>query len=222
MLKDSGKANYDMDVIERYLYDRDKKADLYRVLYSIICQKDRYTGWHCRSVADMSLLIGKKVGMPEDKLPLLYTSALLHDIGKIMVDNVYLLKPDKLTEAEYLKIKAHPTEGAKILETFAADKQMVDAAWHHHERWDGSGYPDGLEKNGISFMTRIISMADSYDAMANERPYKDPLPPDRIRDEFVKGKGTQFDPVLCDAMIDILDENAQDDMIEYLLAESTR
>lgn len=208
-----------MDIIHELIYNGDEKRDLYDKLFSLICQKDRYTGWHCKNVAAVSLELGKRAGIPDKAMALLYTSALLHDIGKIMVDNVYLLKPERLTEAEYMKVQAHPSEGAKILETFGADKTIIDGAWHHHERWDGKGYPDGLAKNGIMFTTRIISVADSFDAMVSERPYKDVLPPDRIREEFAKGKEKQFDPMLADMMLKYLDDRQEDDMIEYLLAE---
>lgn len=208
-----------MELNRKYLFNEDGKAETYEALYRLVCQKDRYTGWHSRNVADMALQIGERAGLPKNNLKLLYTAALLHDVGKIMVDNVYLLKPDRLTDVEFLKVKLHPLEGAKILETFDANRTIIDGAWHHHERWDGGGYPDGLERNGAMFTTRIITMADSYDAMATERPYKEAMPTDEIRQEFIKGRGKQFDPILTEIMLDIIDDKRKDNLIEYLLDE---
>lgn len=207
-----------MDINEKYLFNGDGHADLYKSLFLLIARKDRYTGWHCRNVAALALLIAEEAGLPDNELHLVYTAGLLHDIGKLMVDSTILLKPSNLTEKEFLKIRTHPTEGALILEDFHADRNIIDGAWHHHERWDGRGYPDGLEKNGTTFMTRIITIADCYDAMASERPYHDAMPPDKVREQFVNGRENQFDPLLTDMMLEILDKKQEDTIIEYLLA----
>lgn len=190
--------------VDEHIYDGDGKGWLYKDLFSLICQKDRYTGWHCKNVAQLSYEIGKAAGMPEENLRLLYTAGLLHDIGKLMVDSSILLKPGKLTDAEFLKIQSHPWAGVKILETFDADKTIIDGAWHHHEKWDGSGYPDGLKKNGVQTPTRIITIADSFDAMTEYRPYRDPMPFDKVKKEFIKCNGKQFDPIFCTLFIDMI------------------
>lgn len=199
-----------MDINSDYIYTDDGKETIYESLLSLIYLKDRYTGWHCKNVADLAITIGKRAGIEEEHMPLLYTSALLHDIGKVMVDSAYLLKSGPLTDEEFAEMKKHPVEGKMILDIFSTDKTIVDAALHHHERWDGNGYPDGLRKRDISLVSRIICVADSYDAMAGKRPYKEPMTPQQIKGEFIKAKGRQFDPYFADIMLDLLKEKAGD------------
>jgi putative two-component system response regulator len=139
---------------------------------------------------------------------------LLHDVGKIGVPDAVINKPSRLTEEEFSLIKNHPVMGARILKNIKEMPQLSSGARWHHERYDGKGYPDGLKGKDIPEEARIIAVADSYDAMTSRRSYRDPLPQDVVRDEIVKGRGTQFDPDFADIMLKMIDEDTGFDMRE--------
>ena len=139
---------------------------------------------------------------------------LLHDVGKIGVPDAVINKPARLTDDEFSLIKNHPVMGARILKNIKEMPQLSSGARWHHERYDGKGYPDGLAGKDIPEEARIIAIADSYDAMTSRRSYRDPLPQEVVRNEIVKGKGTQFDPDLADIMLKMIDEDTGFDMRE--------
>ncbi len=139
---------------------------------------------------------------------------LLHDVGKIGVPDAIINKPARLTEPEYDVIKTHTVMGAKILNNINEMPELVTGARWHHERYDGSGYPDGLKGTDIPEQARIIAVADAYDAMTSRRSYRDRLPQATAREELVSGRGTQFDPVFADIMIGMIDEDS-----DYCLCE---
>ena len=175
--------------------------------------KDSYTRGHSDRVSEYSVLIGKKLGLSDLQLRTLKIGGLFHDIGKIGVPDSILLKESKLTDDEYSEIKNHPSIGAHILSNATIFKDIIPIVKHHHERYDGKGYPSMLKGNEIPYLARITAIADSFDAMTSKRSYRDSLPIETVIDEFRKNKGTQFDPELTDIFLDIL-ENHFDEIKE--------
>ena len=169
--------------------------------------KDSYTRGHSDRVSEYSVLIGNKLKLSDQDINLLKIGGLFHDIGKIGVPDTILQKPDKLTDDEYSEIKNHPTIGAHILSNATIFKDIIPIVKHHHERYDGNGYPSRLAGENIPYLARIAAIADTFDAMTSKRSYRNSLPLDIVRAEFIKGKGTQFDPNLVDLFLDILDNN---------------
>lgn len=140
--------------------------------------------------------------------------ALLHDIGKIGIPDAIINKPDKLTKEEYNTIKKHPETGENILKNIEEKPVLVMGARWHHERCGGGGYPDGLVGEQIPEQARIIAVADAYDAMTSFRSYRDPMPQEMVVGEIKKGKGTQFDPVFADIMLQMIEEDREYKMRE--------
>ena len=168
--------------------------------------KDKYTNGHSARVAHYSVEIAKKLGLSEEDQERIYYIALLHDIGKIGIPDTILTKPDKLTEEEREMIKQHPTIGGGILKDFTALEGIGDGARYHHERYDGTGYNEGLKGEEIPYFARIICVADSYDAMSSVRYYQGNLSSDIIVRELREGSGTQFDPEIADVMLELIQE----------------
>ena len=139
---------------------------------------------------------------------------LLHDVGKIGVPDEVINKPGQLTEEEFDQIKKHPVIGYQILSNIKEMPSLSTGARWHHERYDGTGYPDGLVGNEIPEAARIIAVADAYDAMTSNRSYRDQIPQDKVRSEFDKSSGTQFDPRFADIMMKMIDEDVNYDMKE--------
>lgn len=175
--------------------------------------KDKYTRGHSDRVSEFAVLIGKYLGLSEEDLKTLKIGGLFHDIGKIGVPDSILLKTEKLTDDEYSEIKNHPTIGAHILSTATIFQDLIPIVKHHHERYDGNGYPGRLKGEDIPYFARIAAIADTFDAMTSKRTYRDALPLDVVKSEFERCKGTQFDPKICDVFIDILD-NHYDEIVE--------
>lgn len=167
--------------------------------------KDPYTRGHSDRVSAYSVLIGKKLGLPDEELEKLKVGGLFHDIGKIGIPDSILLKEGKLTDEEYAKIKEHPLIGVKILQNASLFQDFIDIVKYHHERFDGKGYPEGLSGEDIPLLARITAVADTYDAMTSKRSYRDALPLEVVRMEIEKCSGTQFDPTISKAFLDILD-----------------
>jgi len=172
--------------------------------------KDTYTRGHSDRVSEYAVLIGKKVGLSEDDLKTLQIGGLFHDIGKIGVPDTILQKEAKLTDDEYSEIKNHPSIGAHILSTATIFKEIIPIVKHHHERYDGHGYPGQLQGENIPYLARITAIADTFDAMTSKRSYRDALPMETVISEFERCKGTQFDPKLADAFLDILNNDFND------------
>jgi HD-GYP domain-containing protein (c-di-GMP phosphodiesterase class II) len=166
--------------------------------------KDTYTRGHSDRVSEFSVLIGKNVNLSDEDLRILKIGGLFHDIGKIGVPDTILLKDTKLTDEEYSEIKNHPAIGEHILSNATIFKDMIPIVKHHHERYDGRGYPSKLEGEAIPYLARITAIADSFDAMTSRRNYRDPLTLDFVKGEFEKCRGTQFDPKLTDVFLRIL------------------
>ena len=175
------------------------------VLRRTVEAKDPYTRGHSDRVSAYSVLIGEKLGLSEDDIKTLRIGGLFHDIGKIGIPDSILLKESKLTDNEYSEIKNHPTIGAHILQNATIFHDILPIVKHHHERYDGNGYPSRLKGEDIPYFARIAAVADTFDAMTSKRSYRDALPLDVVRAEIVNCSGTQFDPEIAKAFIDILD-----------------
>lgn len=170
------------------------------ILHALDC-KDHYTYGHSMRVAYYSLTLGRELGFDQEELYNLELAALFHDIGKIAVPDAVLNKPARLTEDEFLVMKSHPSKSAEILEGFAPFEDIATFAKHHHERYDGRGYPDALKGEGIPLFSRIILIADTFDAMTSTRPYRKGLPYEVAFAELIEFSGSQFDPKLVEYFI---------------------
>lgn len=166
--------------------------------------KDIYTKGHSDRVAEYSLLIGEKLNLPSDEMKTLKIGALFHDIGKIGIPDAILLKTDKLTDDEYSEIKNHPAIGVHILSNASIFADIIPIVKHHHERYDGHGYPSRLAGKDIPYLARIVAVADTFDAMTSKRSYRQALDFDYTMNEIERCKETQFDPEIADVFLDIL------------------
>ena len=176
-------------------------------LAEAIDTKDVYTNGHSVRVASYAREIAHRAGYSPKREKDIYIMGLLHDIGKIGIPDSIINKPARLTDSEFSTIKTHSAMGAKILKNIQEMPSLVTGALWHHERYDGSGYPEGLAKDAIPEEARIIAVADAYDAMSSRRSYRNILPQDVVRSEIEKGKGTQFDPAFADIMLTMIDED---------------
>lgn len=190
-------------------YEKLEKAYLESVqtLRYTVEAKDSYTRGHSDRVSEYSVLLGKYLNLPEETLNTLRIGGLFHDVGKIGVPDSILQKESKLTDNEYSEIKNHPSIGAHILSTATIFHDIIPIVKHHHEKYDGTGYPGRLQGENIPYLARIAAVADSFDAMTSRRTYRDSLPIDVVIAEFRKCKGTQFDPKLADVFLDILENH---------------
>ena len=170
--------------------------------------KDRYTSGHSKRVADYALMIAKKLNLSYQERETIYNAGLLHDVGKIRISEAVINKPGKLNQEEFEQIMAHPVCSYHLLKNiYEKDNEICYGAKFHHERYDGTGYPNGLKGTNIPKIARIIAVADAYDAMASNRSYRNALEQDIIKNEIIKGKGTQFDPEFADVMLEIINED---------------
>lgn len=162
---------------------------------------------HSQRVAKYAAEIAKRMGKTKEEQNNIYHAGLLHDLGKIRVPEEVINKPDKLTDAEFEQIKVHPIASYYILKDIYEDPLIALGAKYHHERYDGKGYPNGLQGDNIPEIARIIGVADAYDAMASNRSYRKALPQEVVRSEIKKGRGVQFDSKIADIMLSIIDED---------------
>ncbi len=181
--------------------------DMVETLRYTVEAKDSYTRGHSDRVSEYSVLIGEKLGLPEDQIKTLRIGGLFHDIGKIGIPDSILLKPAKLTDDEYSQIKNHPSIGAHILGSAVIFKDIIPIVKHHHERYDGNGYPSRLKGEEIPYMARIAAVADTFDAMTSRRSYRGPIDIEHVKEEIKRCEGTQFDPQIAEAFLDILNNN---------------
>ena len=176
-------------------------------LSTTIEAKNEYTCGHSHRVAEYAALIAAELGWSSENIQNLKYAAYLHDIGKIGIPEMLLNKPSQLTDEECDLIRNHTIIGAEILKDVAFAPYIAEVSRSHHERYDGCGYPDGLKGTDIPIHARIITVADSYDAMNSRRIYRNALPPEMIRNEFEKNRGRQFDPQITDIFLKLLDED---------------
>lgn len=225
LLIESGiKAVSQMQLIKRIndelktTYDKLESAymETIEILRFTVEAKDAYTRGHSDRVSEYSVLIGKALGLPEEDLKILKIGGLFHDIGKIGIPDSILLKTTKLDDEEYSEIKNHPSIGAHILSNATIFKDIIPIVKHHHERFDGRGYPGKLQGEDIPYFARIAAVADSFDAMTSKRSYRDSLPMNVVIDEIEKNSGTQFDPKIAEIFLKILKD--QPDEIKRIQA----
>lgn len=180
--------------------------DLLIALAEVIDLRDPFTLGHSQYVTRYSVLIAKKLGLPAESIDLIRNAGLLHDIGKIGIPDAILMKPFPLTRKEYHIIQQHTVLGSDILKKAHSLKHLAPIVRHHHERYDGTGYPDRLKGQDIPVEARIIALADAVEAMASDRPYRKALSYINIEKELVRNSGTQFDPMIIETMLQILQE----------------
>ena len=181
-------------------------TDVFKVCCALADSRDYYSKEHSERVAQYSKMIADKMGMDKGDCDIVYNAALLHNVGNTFVNEQILRKKGKLTREEYAEVKKHTERGAEILKEIANIPLAKEAALYHHERFDGTGYPFGKKEDEIPLIARIIAVADAYDAMSNDRPYRTKLIREQIREEFIKNRGTQFDPAIVAAFLDVMGE----------------
>jgi putative nucleotidyltransferase with HDIG domain len=192
---------------QRYIDMRDVYLSTVQALTAAIDAKDPYTRGHSDRVTKYAVATARHLKLPEDQVEILQYVALLHDMGKIGIKDSILNKPGKLRDDEYAEIKKHPVIGAEIAAEIKFLSKGAEIVRHHHEWYDGRGYPDGLHGEKIPLGARILAVADAYDAMTTDRPYRKALTTAAAIDELLAGRGTQFDPEIADALISVLQSN---------------
>lgn len=198
--------------INKQLHDKNEELeraylDTIGILRQTVEAKDPYTRGHSDRVSEYSVLIGKKLGLDEKTLHILKIGGLFHDIGKIGIPDSILLKESKLSDEEYSQIKNHPMIGVHMLGDAAIFTDILPIVKHHHERYDGRGYPSQLVGDDIPYVARIAAVADTFDAMISKRSYRDSLPIDVVRAEIERCSGTQFDPNIAKVFLDIMNND---------------
>jgi HD-GYP domain-containing protein (c-di-GMP phosphodiesterase class II) len=176
--------------------------ELLEMMVANLEARDPYTSGHSRRVARNARIIARIIGLNSRQLERVAVAALLHDVGKIHeVFAPLLRKPDRLTPEEWAIMQTHPVKSAELVAKVSQLKDVVGPVRHHHENWDGSGYPDGLAGDEIPIAARIIMFADTIDAMTTDRPYRRAMNPQQVRDELARQRGKQFDPEMCEKLL---------------------
>jgi len=180
-----------------------------RVMVAAVEAKDEYTKGHSERVTTYSLRLADHVGLTGKRLDILRLAALLHDIGKIGVPEHILNKSGKLSDEEFETIKKHPEVGYRIIKNIDSEdaSEVAKIVRYHHERYDGKGYPDGVAGKDIHVFARLIAVCDTYDAMTSHRPYRAPMPKEKVLEELERGAGNQWDPTITALMVKLIKEN---------------
>ena len=189
-----------------YIDSENARARLITAFIHSIEAKDKYTQGHSERVAAYSVQIAQQMKLSRKQIQLLRQGAVLHDIGKIGISDLILNKPDRLTNEEYAAIQTHPLIGVRILEEVGLENEVLELVRSHHERIDGTGYPDKRSSRELSLETRILCVADAYDAMTSDRPYRKGMTFEQVYKILNECKGTQFDPDVVDALIKSLEK----------------
>ena len=184
--------------------------EMVECITSALDARDPYTGNHSRRVSDMACFLCQKLGISHEETQEIHISGHLHDIGKIGVPDRVLLKPEKLNDEEWELMKKHPEIGADILSKSPHFSRIAAIILHHHERWDGKGYPFGAKGTEIPIGARIIAVCDSIDAMASARAYRKALPLDVVKSEIEKNIGIMYDPKIAQVALDNWEELTKD------------
>ncbi len=196
---------------ERALNKRlDASENVLRAFARAVEARDRYTIYHAERVGLYAREIGQALGLHDEKLDLLYNGGVMHDIGKIAIPDAILLKPGPLTEEEYAVMQRHSIEGERICLPLRSTVQFLPIIRHHHERIDGRGYPDHLTRDAIPHGARIVAVADAWDAMVSDRPYRAGLPRDEAHARLGAGAGSQWDAEAVAAFLALVDAGAVD------------
>jgi len=219
---DDLQKNLQVEVKKRTKEAEDRREKVERLSEQVILTlaktidaKDTYTNGHSERVAQYSKEIARRMGMSEQEQQEIYHMGLLHDIGKIGISDTIINKKEKLTDEEFEIIRMHPEIGGEILTTISELPNISIGAKYHHEKYDGTGYPNKVAGEDIPLPALIIGIADAYDAMTSKRSYRDILPQQVVREEIEKGRGTQFDWVCADIMLRMIDEDKVYRMCEH-------
>jgi|GEM_PF-5835487 len=173
---------------------RGQSLKMITALISLTEAKDPYAGGHSLNVAERAVAIGEMMGLSQEESEDLRVAALLHDMGKIGIPSEVLHKPSRLTMAEFEVMKSHPAASVEIVQAWEAFAATIPAVLHHHERYDGKGYPDGLKGEEIPLLARVLAVANSIEAMSSERPYRPAMTREEIMATLKEGAGSQWDP----------------------------
>lgn len=200
------------NVTEQIKETKKNKTEFISALAKLLDSRDTYTANHSGNVANYSLMIAKEMGFSKAQCEAVYIGGLLHDIGKIGISKVILTKPSKLTYEEYETIKKHPLIGFESIKhlSWCETNGILDMILYHHEKYDGTGYPYGLKGEEIPIAARIISLADSFDAMTSSRNYNNQFGLEYALAEVQKHRGTQFDPIAADVFLGIMKKRGSD------------
>ncbi len=190
---------------------QDNYFEIVKALAQAIEAKDPYTHGHSERVMEYAVLIAQKLGLPKKEIESLRYAAILHDIGKIGVRGIVLNNPNGLTGEEYNEVKKHPLVGEGIIKPIELLQPIRPLIRHHHEWHNGKGYPDGLSGKNIPLCARILAVADAYDAMKSDRPYRKALTEEIVIQELKRGSGTQFEPKIVEVFLEILKQNLSGD-----------
>jgi HD-GYP domain-containing protein (c-di-GMP phosphodiesterase class II) len=185
----------------KFAAERDAYQATIGALVKAVETKDAYTRGHSERVARASVMIARRLAMNEDRLNAIEYAGTLHDVGKLGVPTAVLTKAGKLTDDEFDAIKTHPVRGHEIVREIEFLDEALNGIFHHHERMDGRGYPAGLSGYDIPEFARIIAVADAFDSMTSTRSYRNARPVPEAVEELQRCKGTQFDPVMVEAMV---------------------
>lgn len=209
-------------IIENYYeglaYHKVKEEEMINIveaMTSMLEFHDKYTKGHSFNVANTAYQIGKYMRLEEKELKELYLGGLLHDIGKTFIPKKLLNKKSQLSIEEFDQIKKHPVNGAEVLEKVESLKSIKESILYHHERWDGEGYPEQLAKNNIPLAAQIINVADAYDAMITDRPYRKALSESEALNQIEKKAGEQFSPVIASVFLEIKQKNSAESKKDY-------
>jgi HD-GYP domain-containing protein (c-di-GMP phosphodiesterase class II) len=178
-------------------------------LVDIVELRDPYTAGHSRRVATTARLIAERLGLSAEEADLIESAGRVHDLGKVAIDPAVLLKPTKLTIEEQRELERHASLGADVIANFATYRQGTRLVRHHHERWDGRGYPDGLAGEAIPLGARILAVADTFDALTSDRPYRKGMSAEKATAILREGSGSQWDAAVVDALLSILAEQPE-------------
>jgi len=184
----------------------DSYLETIAALVTALEQKDRYTQGHSLRVSNLAVLIGQEMNLPEEELNKLRLAAVLHDVGKIAIPEAILNKPEALTRTEYEIVKLHPQKSAEIIKGISVLQPIIPIVKHHHERPDGCGYPSGLTLRDIPLLTQILAVADAWDAMTSDRPYRKAMSVEQALQVMKENRGTQFSAQVVNALLNILEE----------------
>jgi len=189
---------------QRLQADNLQLFDTIKMLAQALDARDHYTHGHSQQVTEYAVNIAREMGLSFKEIEIIRDAGILHDIGKIGIADAILLKPGRLTKEEYTEIKKHPVIGKKILQPVNCLADKIPLIYHHHERVDGQGYPDGLEGDNIPLGARILAVADAFQAMTSDRPYRKALPMIIAIEELERFKDRQFDTKIVDAFLRVL------------------
>ena len=223
-LADALAANVSAGIESAQLLRRQRELFLQTIttLAQAVELRDEYTGGHTHRVSTYSMLLARKLGLPDSDLELIGTGTPLHDIGKIGIDDAILRKPGKLTTEEFEIMKTHTTRGAEIVSNICDLHSILPIVRSHHERWDGKGYPDGTAGDKTNHLARIVALADAFDAMTSDRPYRAGMVPEVAFSEIEKGCGRQFDPTYAAVFLSIRDAIVQEMMTKAVSPAKTQ